>query len=186
MDRFIEWAQKEHNVIIRIIATLIAGSFFVFVIPYLMLLLSCAIENWLNITRFHLYLVNYSVDALCISIGLFFAVWSVAVQVFLVRGTPLPMMPTKKLLITGPFKYCRNPMSFGILLHYIGIAVWVGSFSMITIIIICAFLLVLYIKRVEEHELERRFGQEYQEYKQSTPLIFPKIKLRHPLAKRDR
>jgi protein-S-isoprenylcysteine O-methyltransferase Ste14 len=88
------------------------------------------------------------------------------------------MMPTKKLLISGPFKYSRNPMSFGILLHYLGIAVWVGSFSLIMIVAVCAFLLMLYIKRVEEYELERRFGQEYREYKRTTPFIIPKIILK--------
>lgn len=161
----------------RIIATLIAGAFFVFVIPYVLSMLSGVVEKCLNITRFHLFLVNNSIGALCILIGLFFAVWSVAVQVFQVRGTPLPMMPTNKLLISGPFKYCRNPMSFGILLHYTGIAVWVGSFSMIAIVIICALLLILYIKHVEEHELERRFGQEYQDYKRTTSFMFPRIPL---------
>jgi protein-S-isoprenylcysteine O-methyltransferase Ste14 len=69
-------------------------------------------------------------------------------------------------------------MIFGILLHYSGIAVWVGSLSMIAIVLVCALLLILYVKRVEEHELECRFGQEYREYKNTTPLIFPKIILR--------
>jgi protein-S-isoprenylcysteine O-methyltransferase Ste14 len=178
MDRFTKWAQKEHSITIRIIATLIAGAFFVFVIPFFLLMLSRVVDKWLNIPCFHYYLVNYVLGTLIIMIGLFFSVWSVAVQVFKVRGTPLPMIPTKKLLISGPFKYCRNPMIFGILLHYSGIAVWVGSLSMIAIVLVCALLLILYVKRVEEHELECRFGQEYREYKKTTPLIFPKIILR--------
>ena len=69
-------------------------------------------------------------------------------------------------------------MSFGILLHYLGIAVWVGSISMIVIVAVCAFLLILYVKRVEEYELERRFGQEYLEYKRITPFFIPRITLK--------
>ncbi len=178
MDKFIDWAQKEHKVGSRIIATMIAGSFFVFAIPYLLLLLANFADAHMNIPRFHYYLVNYVIGALIIIIGLFFAVWSVLVQVFKVRGTPLPMMPTKKLLISGPFKYSRNPMSFGVLLHYLGIAVWVGSFSYVLIIAIFASLLFMYIKRVEEKELERRFGQEYLEYKRITPVYIAKIILK--------
>ena len=178
MDKFTCWAQKEYSIIARVIASLIAGSIFVFAIPYFLLLLAGVIDVWMNIPRFHYYLVNYGVGALIIVNGLIFSVWSVIVQVFAVRGTPLPMMPTKKLLIHGPFKYCRNPMSLGILLHYIGIALWAGSLSMIIIVILCALLLILYIKRVEEHELERRFGDAYREYKHMTPFIIPRMTLK--------
>ena len=178
MDKFTCWAQKERKLPVRIIATLIAGSIFVFAIPYFLLLLAGVIDVVFEIPRFHYFFVNYVMGAMIVIVGLFFSVWSVTVQVFKVRGTPLPMMPTKKLLVSGPFRYCRNPMSFGILLHYLGIAVWVGVFSMIFIIILCALLLVLYIKRVEEHELERRFGDAYREYKIITPFIIPRIILK--------
>lgn len=178
MDRFLGWAQKEYSFRSRIIATAVAGSFFVFVIPSLFLLLSGLVDAWLDIPRVHYYLINYVIGALIIVTGLGFAVWSVIAQVLQVRGTPLPMMPTRALLVSGPFKYCRNPMSFGTLLYYLGIAIWIGSFSAIAIIVLCALMLVFYIKRVEEHELERRFGQEYIRYRHTTPFLFPGITLK--------
>jgi protein-S-isoprenylcysteine O-methyltransferase Ste14 len=33
----------------------------------------------------------------------------------------------------------------------------------------------MYIKFIEEKELEARFGQEYSEYKKRTPFFIPKI-----------
>jgi protein-S-isoprenylcysteine O-methyltransferase Ste14 len=108
-------------------------------------------------------------------IGLIFGFWSVFTQVFQARGTPLPMMPTQKLLITGPFRLCRNPMSFGTILVYLGISIIVGSISALATALIFTILLVVYIKAIEERELEARFGDEYIEYKSRTPFLIPRL-----------
>lgn len=37
---------------------------------------------------------------------------------------------------------------------------------------------ILEFKYIEEPELEKRFGQEYREYKERTPIIIPRIRLK--------
>ena len=91
--------------------------------------------------------------------------WSVYAQFTIDRGTPIPMMPTQKLVISRPFNYCRNPMTFGTILLYLGIAIWIGSLSAVVIMILLDILLIVYIKLVEEKELYERYGEEYLEYK---------------------
>jgi protein-S-isoprenylcysteine O-methyltransferase Ste14 len=110
--------------------------------------------------------------------GAIYAFWSIISQIDLARGTPLPMMPTQKLLVSGPFKQCRNPMTFGTIFLYLGIGIIIGSLSSIAVVILFGALLLIYIKLVEERELEARFGQEYMVYKATTPFILPRISSR--------
>ena len=91
------------------------------------------------------------------------------------------MLPTKKLLVVGPFKYCRNPMTLGTILAYGGIAILIGSFTALLAVGIFAARLIGYLKMIEEKELQMRVGSEYIEYKEKTPFIIPvKFKKRNP------
>ena len=111
-------------------------------------------------------------------LGFSLGFWSVNTQLTRGRGTPLPVMPTQELLTEGPFRYCRNPMTLGTILVYLGLCVWLGSLSALVIVLILAGALLSYIKFIEEKELEARFGQAYLEYKRSTPFILPRLRLR--------
>ena len=79
-----------------------------------------------------------------------------------------------KLVALGPYSYCRNPMTFGTLLFYLGAGVWIGSAFAVFLTLLIAVLLVTYIKVVEERELELRFGKEYLQYKRGTSFIVPR------------
>lgn len=88
----------------------------------------------------------------------------------------MPVMPTQKLVVIRPFTYCRNPMTLGTILAYLGVCVWIGSISAVVIVLIFTILLLLYVKLLEEKELEARFGAEYLEYKRNTPFILPRFR----------
>ena len=47
------------------------------------------------------------------ALGLFLVAWSGYALITRGRGTPLPLMPTERLVITGPYALCRNPMVLG-------------------------------------------------------------------------
>lgn len=83
------------------------------------------------------------------------------------------MMATQKLLIDGPCKHGCNPMGFGAICMYLGMAIIVGSISSIIVVIFFLILLILCIKKIEEKEMEIRFGQEYVDYKKNTPFMIP-------------
>ena len=106
-------------------------------------------------------------------LGGFIAFSTIIAQIKYASGTPFPMLPTKKLLVIGPFKYCRNPMTLGTILLYSGIAVMVGSYTALLFVLIFFLILLAYLKLVEEQELALRFGQAYLDYKNDTPFIIP-------------
>ncbi|MEE8121515.1 MAG: isoprenylcysteine carboxylmethyltransferase family protein [Anaerolineales bacterium] len=175
MKRFTKWAEHEFGMGARVIVTLLAGVVFVLLIPFLILKGSTTIDRWLHISRFDSGLINLLVGGTMALIGWLFAIWSIVDQLTRGRGTPLPVMATQTLLIAGPFASCRNPMSFGTIVLYSGLAIWTGSWSAIGLVTTFAVVLITYLKFIEEKELEARFGQSYIEYKRTTPFILPSL-----------
>ncbi len=107
--------------------------------------------------------------------GLALAFWTITLQWTIGKGTPAPMMPTQKLIVSGPFKFVRNPMALGTIIAYLALAVIAGSISAIILIILVAGMLLAYIRKKEEAELLLRFGQPYAEYRQRVPFLIPKF-----------
>ncbi len=173
MNYFTQWAEREFGLAPRVTATLLAGILFVILLPGAIIKGSQALESWLNVPRINAGYVNYFIGGSVSMTGWLLGMWSIIVQLTRGRGTPLPMMATQKLLTAGPFAYCRNPMTLGTILAYSGIAIWLGSFIAVGMVAILSALLILYLKRIEEKELEMRFGQEYTNYKMTTPFLLP-------------
>jgi len=86
------------------------------------------------------------------------------------------MMATQKLVIKRPYTYCRNPMALGTTAFYLGVATWTGSISALILALIYPVGILVYIKLVEEKELEQRFGLEYLEYKRRTRFLIPRFR----------
>jgi protein-S-isoprenylcysteine O-methyltransferase Ste14 len=107
-------------------------------------------------------------------LGFSLGFWSVNTQLTQGRGTPLPVMPTQELLTEGPFRYCRNPMTLGAILAYLGIAVAARTVAGTALVVSLAATLLVYLKRLEERELAERFGEAYLAYKRGTPFIIPR------------
>jgi protein-S-isoprenylcysteine O-methyltransferase Ste14 len=108
-------------------------------------------------------------------VGWLFANWAVKVQFTIGKGTPIPLMATQKLVVKGPYIYCRNPMTLGTGFFYLGIAIWLGSLSAVGLSLVYPVGILIYIKLVEEKELEKRFGSEYLEYRKNKPFLIPQV-----------
>jgi len=175
MNRYKKWASREYSLNHRLLALIPAFFLFVIILPYLLVILLPRLDALLHLPELYFGLINSILGCLFLLTGGIYGFWSIYSQLSRARGTPLPMMPTQKLLIDGPFKQCRNPMTFGTVMAYLGVGILVGSLSSIFFILIIGGLLLTYIKRFEERELEMRFGQDYVEYKKTTPLFIPRI-----------
>jgi protein-S-isoprenylcysteine O-methyltransferase Ste14 len=118
---------------------------------------------------------NLILGWLLIVIGWLFGIWSIYIQFTLGRGTPVPLMATQELIIRPPYSYCRNPMALGAIVMYLGVAILVGSMGCVVLVLFGTGLLLTYIKRIEEREMEIRFGQEYLKYKKQIPFLIPHL-----------
>jgi protein-S-isoprenylcysteine O-methyltransferase Ste14 len=91
------------------------------------------------------------------------------------RGTPVPFNPPKELIVSGPYLWMRNPMVTGVFACLFGLGFFIHSLSMV-LFWTPAYILahVVELKRVEEPELERRFGDTYTRYKDTVPMFLPR------------
>jgi protein-S-isoprenylcysteine O-methyltransferase Ste14 len=174
MSRYVKWAQKEHSERRRIAALLPAGLVFLILLPYVILVLGPKLDARLGWQGFYSGAVNIILGTLMMIVGGIFALWSIYAQMTRGRGTPLPVMPTQELLISGPFRYCRNPMTLGTILAYLGLGIIAGTVAGCGIVLLFGALLLVYLKRFEEKELAERFGEPYLKYKREVPFIVPR------------
>jgi protein-S-isoprenylcysteine O-methyltransferase Ste14 len=178
MKRYLDWAKREYSPRQQVVTLALAGLLIVILLPYLIILGSAKMDAALGLKGFYFGPVNLWLGLALAAAGLGLAWWSIAVQITLGRGTPVPLMPTQQLIASAPFVYCRNPMTLGTILAYGGLCVWLGSWSAVVLVLILASLLLWYIKSFEEKELAARFGQPYLDYKQNTPFILPRLRRR--------
>ena len=184
MDRFKKWAEHEYSIKQRIIAVLVGGFIFWIVLPLFIIIVSFYIDQWLRLPKFRYGLINPVIGLVFMVVGWLFANWTVKVQFTLGRGTPIPLMATQKLVIKAPYTYCRNPMTLGTGVFYLGIAIWLGSISAVGLGLVYPVGILIYIKLIEEKELEDRFGSEYLGYKKKTPFLIPGIRVHSEPLKR--
>ena len=179
MSQFKKWAQKEHGLTKRIIALLPAGLLFLFILPYLFLVVCPSIDERLGLDRIQPGAATFIIGGTIMICGFAFAFWSISKQLDQGRGTPLPMMPTQELITGGPFRYCRNPMTLGTIMGYLGLTIAAATAVGVVLVLLLGSLLITYLKKVEEKELTERFGEPYLEYKRTVPFIVPRIPRKH-------
>ena len=80
------------------------------------------------------------------------------------RGTLSPADPTKSLVITGLYKYSRNPMYVGVMLILIGEILFTHNVNLLVYSCIIFLAFNLFIRLREEPRLKADFGSEYENY----------------------
>jgi protein-S-isoprenylcysteine O-methyltransferase Ste14 len=118
--------------------------------------------------------ISYGIVSVATLLGLSILVWAAWTQWRSGHGTPAPVAPTERIVTTGPYRFSRNPIQLGGSLYFLGFVTFYGSLTAGII----AFVLTLigasvYHKFVEEKELLLRFGDDYREYRERTPFLFP-------------
>ena len=108
-------------------------------------------------------------------IGIPMVLWTIF-RFLRTKGTPIPFNPPPTMVTNGLYAIVRNPMHLGWTILLIGAAVFTQSFTLL-VIFIPLFVLahILYLKFVEEKELEKKFGQAYLDYKKRVPMFIPKL-----------
>jgi len=99
-----------------------------------------------------------------IALALGLILW--AAFLFRRAGTNIrPFLPSTALVVSGPYKFTRNPMYLGMAGVLLGAAVFMGSLS--PFVVIPAFMALIAERFIipEEEKLEAAFGRDYLDYK---------------------
>jgi protein-S-isoprenylcysteine O-methyltransferase Ste14 len=157
--------------------TILAIAFFVviFLIPWVVLWVGSYLDLALSIQPVTSWLLTRLLPPIPIVFGLAVGFWAVIVLWRDGGGTPNPLAPTIRIVTSGPYAYCRNPLSPSVAVYVSGIALWFGSIMAVLIIFSLIIVLLVLVWIYEEEELLARFGEDYVRYRASTPFLIPNI-----------
>ena len=79
-------------------------------------------------------------------------------------GTPAPVLPTRHLVVTGLYRFVRNPMYLAVLAVILGQALLFGNLDLVEYGALVWLLFQLFVLVYEEPVLRRSFGPEYEAF----------------------
>jgi protein-S-isoprenylcysteine O-methyltransferase Ste14 len=91
------------------------------------------------------------------------------------QGTPAPIFPTKRAVVTGLYRINRNPMYTSVLAVVFGQAAFYRSTRVAeygVFLFVCFHLFVVFY---EERDLRARFDGEYEEFCREVPRWIPRF-----------
>lgn len=89
---------------------------------------------------------------------------------------------TEPLVVSGPQRYTRNPLYFGVFVFVLGWALLTATtFLFVATLVILLWFAGLIIP-FEERELKALFGEEWDRYSEETPMLFPFTKRKKRFA----
>ncbi|MFI5184364.1 MAG: methyltransferase family protein, partial [Vicinamibacteria bacterium] len=93
-----------------------------------------------------------------------------------------PVAPTKLLVVSGLYRYVRNPMYVGVLSVVVGQALALGSILLLEYGAFLWLCFSAFVVLYEEPSLQRRFGAGYEAYRAHVPRWWPRITPWRPSA----
>ena len=101
--------------------------------------------------------------------GVYLILWVCAEFVRRGKGTPTPIDPLKRLVMTGCYRYTRNPMYFGAILVILGEALYFESLWLALYAAGLGWLFQIFMVIFEEPQLKRRFGADTDQSMEEVP-----------------
>jgi len=183
---------QRNDIIRHFFGYLVGGTLFLVLVPLLLYRISLSekscFDGLLCLPRAARLSVSIPVGIM----GLVFAAWSNLYLFMIGKGGPtegfgIAISPrTRKLVTTGPYKYSRNPMVFGVLSTYFSLSVYFDSLICVVLILLAGLLGSFYLKRFEEKRLLRDFGDEYRAYQRRVPMLIPFFRHKKQTPEDDR
>ena len=128
--------------------------------------------------------VQYPAGIIIFSAGMTLLVLTIRLMIVSGKGTLAAWDPAKKLVVTGPYKYTRNPMISAVIICLLGESIFFGSYHLLIWSAVFFTANNIYFRLFEEPSLVKRFGREYVEYRENVPRWIPRLTARKHENKR--
>ncbi|MFZ0743419.1 MAG: isoprenylcysteine carboxylmethyltransferase family protein [Terracidiphilus sp.] len=90
-------------------------------------------------------------------------------------GTPAPIFPTRHLVVTGSYRFVRNPMYVAVVSLILGQGLFFGDIHVL-VFGLCGWLVAhLFVLTYEEPTLRRSFPNEYAAFTANVPRWIPRL-----------
>jgi protein-S-isoprenylcysteine O-methyltransferase Ste14 len=117
--------------------------------------------------------------------GVFAAGWVLGIISFWIRNSAIAALgrfwslhveirENHEFVKSGPFRFVRHPVYFSMILELLAFALVCCAWMVVLIIPIIFVPVLLMRVRLEEAALMEKFGPAYEEYRRTTPAIFPR------------
>ncbi len=158
-------------------AIAVLGSALFFVIAPLML--AGVIPWW--VTRWEFRPAFFGVDLTRILGGVLIVVGAPGIVDSFARfaldglGTPAPVAPPQKLVVTGLYRYARNPIYIAVVAVILGQAVLFGDLRLLWYGALLWLFFHGWVVLIEEPGLKQTFGPEYERFRSNVPRWIPRL-----------
>jgi len=91
-------------------------------------------------------------------------------------GTPAPLFPIRNLVVSGLFRYVRNPMYVSVVSLILGQGLFFGSVRVLEYGIAVCVGFYLFVLIYEEPTLRKSYRSEYEEFCANVPRWIPRLR----------
>jgi protein-S-isoprenylcysteine O-methyltransferase Ste14 len=91
-------------------------------------------------------------------------------------GTPAPVLPTRRLVVSGLYRHVRNPMYVAVASLIFGQVLWFGQKPLLLYGGTVWLAFHLFVLAYEEPTLRRQFPQDYPRYLSAVPRWLPRLR----------
>jgi len=91
-------------------------------------------------------------------------------------GTPVPVASPPRLVVSGFYRYVRNPIYVGFVLILSGEALFFGSLGLLEYTAVAWCIGAAGVRFYEEPTLARKFGADYRDYRRAVRAWFPRLR----------
>jgi protein-S-isoprenylcysteine O-methyltransferase Ste14 len=162
-----------------ILGYLVGGLLVMVVVPSIIYGITSLCDNVYRLEIVQSAAIRWLILLILLVTGFVYGIWSVIIQNTIGQGGPVEIAnieispKTRNLVVSGPYKYTRNPMLFGTLLIYLAFALFMNSITAVVLIgAIFIFMLTVVVK-MEEKRLLKDFGKPYEEYRKKVSMFIP-------------
>jgi protein-S-isoprenylcysteine O-methyltransferase Ste14 len=157
------------------VAILGSALFFVAAPSVLAGLIPWSITRWEFLPPFFDLQATRAVGILLIVAGLPGLVDSFARFALQGLGTPAPIAPPKNLVVTGLYRYVRNPMYVAVVAVILGQAILFADSRLITYGGLLWLAFHAFVLAYEEPVLAEKFGAQYEDFRANVPRWIPRL-----------
>jgi protein-S-isoprenylcysteine O-methyltransferase Ste14 len=91
------------------------------------------------------------------------------------EGTPAPVAPTRRLVVSGLYRHVRNPMYVAVVSIVTGQALLLGNDRLLVYAGLVWLVFHAFVVFYEEPALDRLFGEDFRTYRKSVPRWLPRL-----------
>ena len=152
--------------------TLIELAVFWFVFLIALPITISVVEVELAVQRFPGYPV---IAAAMLGVFSLLGLWAALTIAIRGRGTPMPLDEARRLVVTGPYAYVRNPLAISLMGQGTAIVLTLGSYPVMIYMAAFGLWLYFYARPREEKHLREQYGKEWAAYAREVRAYRPRL-----------